>query len=152
MENSGNVNLLYRTVHAANQLCIYGAVSKGCGPNSGEASQSRPERVRKMSPETQIKQEDLKLLVDIPRLPHASGKRMLQNFKDFNSMPFMRAKLTISVEQRKSTIRSRKETSMSQPPLMMTDGESTLRCAKNIQRPETERIQSHTHQFMQRQK
>ena len=40
-------------------------------------------------PEIQIKQEDLKSLVDIPRLPHASGNRMLQNLKDFNSMPFM---------------------------------------------------------------
>ena len=36
----------------------------------------------------QIKQEDLKSLVDIPRLAHASGKRILQNLKDFNSMPF----------------------------------------------------------------
>ena len=42
-----------------------------------------------MSPEIQIKQEDLKSLIDIPRLPHASGKRMLDNLKDFNSMPFM---------------------------------------------------------------
>ena len=50
-----------------------GAVSKWCGPNSGDASQSRPESVRKMSPEIQMKQEDLKSLVDIPRLPHASG-------------------------------------------------------------------------------
>ena len=47
----GNINLLYRTVHSANQLCIYGAVSKWCGPNFGEASQSRPESARKMSPE-----------------------------------------------------------------------------------------------------
>ena len=85
----GNINLLCRTVHAANQLCICGAVSKWCGPKSGEASQSRPESVHKMSPEIQIKQEDLKSLVDIPRLPHASGNRMLQNLKDFNSMPFM---------------------------------------------------------------
>ena len=60
-----------------------------CGPNSGEASQSRPKSTRKMSPEIQIKQEDLKSLVDIPRLPHVSGNRMLQNRKDFNSMPFV---------------------------------------------------------------
>ena len=62
-----NINLLYRTVHATNQLCIYGAVSKWCGPSSGEASQSRPECARKMSPESQRKQEDLS---------HASGNRM----------------------------------------------------------------------------
>ena len=29
-----NIDLLYRTVHAANQLCIYGAVTKFCGPKS----------------------------------------------------------------------------------------------------------------------
>ena len=39
---------------------------------------------------------------------------------------------------------------MSQLLLMMTDGETALRCAKNIQRPQTERIQSHTHQLMQK--
>ena len=44
-----NINLLYRTVHSANLLCICGAVSKWCGSNSGEASQSRPESARKMS-------------------------------------------------------------------------------------------------------
>ena len=86
----GNNDMLYRKVHAVNQLCIYGAVSKWCGPNSGEASQSRPESARKMSPEIQRKQEDFESLVDIPRRPRASGNRMLQNLlKDFNSMPFM---------------------------------------------------------------
>ena len=78
--NGENGNM-YLTVHAANQLCIYGAVSMWCGPNSGEAGQSRLERARKMSPEIKIKQEDLKSLVDIPRI--------LENLKDFNSMPFM---------------------------------------------------------------
>ena len=85
----GNIGLLYRTVHSANQLCINGAVTKWCGTTSGEASQSRLESTRKTSPEIQMKQEDLKSLVDIPRLPHTSGNRMLQNLKDFNSMPCM---------------------------------------------------------------
>ena len=84
-----NIYLLYRTIHSANQLCIHGAVTKWCGTNSGEASENRPESARKTSPEIQIKQEDLKSLVGIPRLPHASGNRMLQDLKDFNSMPFM---------------------------------------------------------------
>ena len=57
--------------------------------NSGEASQSRLESARKTSREIQIKQEDLKSLVDIPRLLHASGNRTLQSLKDFNSMPFL---------------------------------------------------------------
>ena len=59
------------------------------GTHSGEASQSRLESARKTSPEIQIKQEELKSLVDIPRQPQASGNRMLQNLKDFNSMQFM---------------------------------------------------------------
>ena len=42
-----------------------------------------------MSPEIQVKQEEFKSFVDTPRLPHASGNRMLQNLKDFNSMSFM---------------------------------------------------------------
>ena len=37
----GNIYLLYRTVHAANQLCIWGAASKWCGSNSGDASQTQ---------------------------------------------------------------------------------------------------------------
>ena len=84
-----NIDLLYRTDHSANQLCIYGAVTEWYGSNSGEASQSRLESTSKTSPEIQIKQEDLKSLVDFSRLPHASGNRMLQNLTDFNSMPFM---------------------------------------------------------------
>ena len=84
-----NIDLLYRTVHSANQLCIRGAVTKWCGTNSEETSQSRLESARKTSPETRIKQEDLKSLLGIPRLPHASGNRMVQSLKDLNSMPFM---------------------------------------------------------------
>ena len=62
---------------------------KWCRTNSGEASQSTLESARKTSPEIQIKQEDLKSWVDIPRLPHASGNRKLQNLKAFISMAFM---------------------------------------------------------------
>ena len=111
-----------------------------------------PKSPLKMSPEIQIKHEDLKTLVDIPRLPHASGNRMLHNFKDFSSLPLMSKIFNISVQRRNSTIRSRKETSMSQLLLMMTDGKSAFRCAKKITRPETERIRSHTHQLMQKKK
>ena len=53
---------------------------------------SKPKQTRKRSQgvtRNSIKQEDLKSLVDISRLPHASGNRMLQNLKDFNSIPFM---------------------------------------------------------------
>ena len=56
---------------------------------SRETSPSRHESARKAPREVQIKQEDLKSLVDIPRLPQASKNRMLQNLKAFNSMPFV---------------------------------------------------------------
>ena len=68
--------------YSANQLCIYGAVTKWCGTNSEEASQSYSKVLANY-----LKQEHLKSLVDFPRLPHASGNRMLQSLKDFNAMP-----------------------------------------------------------------
>ena len=75
---------------------------------------------------------------------YASGNRMLQNLKDFNSMPFM--------SKRNSAIRSRKEIIMSQLLLKMTDGENARQCANNTQRPEIGTIQGHTHQLMQNKK
>ena len=57
--------------------------------NSGKASKGRPESAPRTPREIQIKQEELKSLVDIPRLPLASGNRMLQNLENFESMPFM---------------------------------------------------------------
>ena len=78
-ENSGHL-VIQEVSPLGRGILTNGAVSKWCGPKSGEASQSRPESARKMSPEIQQKHEDLKSLVDIPRLPHASGNRMLQNF------------------------------------------------------------------------
>ena len=83
-----NIDLLYRTIHSANQLCIYGAVTKWCGTNSEESGQSRLESARKTSPETQIKQEDLKSLVHIPRLPHA-WETECYSLKDFKFMSVM---------------------------------------------------------------
>ena len=89
-----NIDLLYKPVHSANQLFVFTEQSQGIvenkhRTNSGVTTQSRPESARKTSPRNHIKQEDLKSLVDIPRLPQASGNRMLQHLKDFDSMPFM---------------------------------------------------------------
>ena len=67
--------------------------------NSGEASQSRPESARKLSPEIQIRKKDFTSLVDIPRLPHASGNRMLQNFVAFQLDAIYEQKLNISVKR-----------------------------------------------------
>ena len=59
---------------------------------------------------------------------------MLQNLKDFNSMPLM-SKLNISEQGRNSTIRSRREIIVSQLLLMMTDGENAHQCAKKYTAP-----------------
>ena len=88
-----NIDLLYRTVHSANQLCIYGAVTKWCGKqsraDSGEAIESRPESARRTPREIQIKQEELKSSDDFPRLPPDSGNRVLQNLENVEPMPLM---------------------------------------------------------------
>ena len=42
---------------------------------------------RKTPREIQMKREKLKSFVDIPKLPPASGNRMLQNMESFESMP-----------------------------------------------------------------
>ena len=118
-----NIDLLYRTVYLANHLCTCGAVTKWCEnmtrTNSGEET----------SREIQIKQEDLKSLVDIPRLPHASGNRTLQSLKDFKRCHFW-TKWNISVQRRNSTIWSRKEIIMLQLLLKKTDGKTHV----NVQR------------------
>ena len=95
-----------------------------CGTNSGDTSHSRPESARKTPREIQIKQEDLKSLVDLPRLPHAPE---LERFQ-FDAI----------CEQ--------------QQLLKMTDGENARQCAKNTQLPEAVRIQGHTHQLKQTKK
>ena len=88
-----NSDFLFRTVHAANQLCTYGADTKLCEKqpeaDSGKASKGGPESARRTPREILIKQEERKLLGDIPRLPPPSGNRMLQNLENFESMPFM---------------------------------------------------------------
>ena len=88
-----NIDFMYRTVHATNQLCIYGAVTKSCeeqpGADSGRTNKSRPESARKTPKEIQIKQEERKSLVDIPKLPLTPGNRMLQHLNIFDSMPLM---------------------------------------------------------------
>ena len=88
-----NIDLLFRTVYAANQLCFYGAVTRLCEKqpeaDSGKACKGRPESDRRTPREIQIKQEERMPLVDIPRLPLASENRMLQNLENFESMPFM---------------------------------------------------------------
>ena len=54
-----NIDMLYRTVHSANQLCFYGAVTKWCGKqsraDSGEVNQSWPESARRSPREILIK-------------------------------------------------------------------------------------------------
>ena len=150
-----NIVFLFRTVHAANQLCIYGAVTKlyekQPEADSRKASEGRPESARRTPREIQIKQEERKSLVDIPRLPPALGHRMLQNLENFKLMPFM------------SKIESLRAAAKFYHPieignyyvttLLEDDGwENARQCAKNTQRPEIRRIQDHSHRSMQTKK
>ena len=147
-----NTNLLYTTVHASNQLCIHGADPKWCGnkprTNSGETSQRRPESARKTRREIQIKQEDLKSLVVIPRLPQASRNRMLQNLKSFNSMP-----VVSRIEYLRTTAKSFHPVEKGNPYITTTledDGwrKRTSMCKENTA-PRKQEDQGHTHRLMQ---
>ena len=105
-ENSGKVEILSTSVESSTTLIFFSELSmrrissvfteqsqscvkKQPKADSGKASKGRPESARRTPRENQIKQEERKSLVDIPRLPHASGNRMLQNLENFESMPFM---------------------------------------------------------------
>ena len=85
-----NIDLLYRTVHSENQLCIHGAVTNRCEKqsetDSGKKSHSGSESARRTPRDIHMKREELKSVVDIPKPPPASGKRMLQNLESFESM------------------------------------------------------------------
>ena len=148
----GNINLLYTTVHDSNQLCIHGADPKWCGnkprTNSGETNQSRPESARKTPLEIQIKQEDLKSLVVIPRLPQASRNRMLQNLKSFNSMPFMSR-----IEYLRTTSKSFHPVEKRNPEITTNLEDGGLRKCTSICKEDTAprngEDQGHTHRLMQ---
>ena len=64
-------------------------MKKQPGADSGKANRGKPESARRTPREIQIKQEELKSLVDIPKLPPTSGIRMTQNLDNFKSMPLM---------------------------------------------------------------
>ena len=103
-----NIYLPDRAVHAANQLCIYGAVSKWCGPNFGEASQSRPESARKTSQKFKSNRRISShwlIFQDYRMLRETECSR----FWKISIRCFLWAKLSISVQRRNSTVRSRKE-------------------------------------------
>ena len=59
---------------------------------SGEASQCGPANARRTHMEFRIKEEQIKSLVNFPRLPQASGNRMIQNvpmslMSEFEALP-----------------------------------------------------------------
>ena len=147
----GNTELPHRTLHAANPLCIYGAVSKWCGPNSGDASQSRPDSVRKMSPEIQMKGRS-QVIGGYSKTTACIGK---PNAPEFEGFQF-------------DAIYEQNWTSPYNGEILPSDRERKLRCyncswwwrinkthfnvQRIMQRPETKRIHRHTHQLMQKNK
>ena len=143
-----NIDLLYRTVHSANQLCIYAAVTKWCRTKSGERSQSRPESARKNIPRNS-NQTGSQVIGWYSETTACFGKPNASEFERFQFDAHLWAKLHISVQRRNSTIRSRNEIIVLHILLKMTDGESARQCAKITQRLETWRTQGHTHRLMQ---
>ena len=87
-----NIDLLFRTVHSANQFCIHGAVTQSCGTQSGTESGKRGnpgyESARRTPRENEMKREELtQVFGGYSQLPLALGNRMLQNLESFESMP-----------------------------------------------------------------
>ena len=145
-----NVDLLYRTTHSATQLCIYGAVTKWCGTNSGETRQSRLGSARHLQKFKSSRRISSHWLI-------FQDYRMLRETECFRMWKFsirchLWAWLNISAQRGNSTIQSRKEIIMLQLLLKMTDGENARQCAKNTQRQEIGRIQGLLHQLMQNKK
>ena len=72
-----NVELLYRIIHLANQLCVYGAVTNWCetlGRTEAEKREnSEHELNRRLFKERNVNTEEISSLGRIPRTPLASG-------------------------------------------------------------------------------
>ena len=84
---SSNVELLYRIIHSANQLCVIGAVTNRC-ETLGRAEIEKKKKSghdlnRRLLKEQKINTEEISSLVKIPRTPPASGNRMRQKLQSF---------------------------------------------------------------------
>ena len=150
-----NIDFLFRTVHAANKLCFYGAATKLCETqlkaHSERASKGRPGSGRRTPREFQIKQEESTSLVDIPRLPLASGNRMVQNLENFESMPFVS-----KIESLRAAAKFHHPIEIENyyvTTLLEDDGwrRRTSMC-KEYTAPRNQRIQDHSHRSMQTKK
>ena len=148
-----NIDLLFRTVHSANQLCTHGAVTKRCetqsGTDSGKKTHYESESARRKSREIDMKREELKSLVDIPKLPLALGNRMPQNVDNFESMSrggqieFLRTPAGFY-----HPVEVKLEEFLLQFVTKMTDGEGAHLCVKNAQSSEKTRIRDHMLRLM----
>ena len=88
--DASNTELLFRIIHSANQLSIYGAVSNWCerfGLTEEEVGQEKPpgkkESVTK-SVSSCVKSQEVDLMVSSPR--PASGSSLRENIQDFESL------------------------------------------------------------------
>ena len=84
---SSNVEMLYRIIHSANQLCIHGAVTNWCETlgrtESEKRNNSGKEQTSHLLNNHEVKTEEISSSVEIPRAPPASGNRMRQRLLSF---------------------------------------------------------------------
>ena len=82
---SSNVELLYRIIHSANQLCVFGAVTNRCETLGRAESEKKTghDLNRRLLKEQKINAEEISSLVKIPRTLLASGNRMRQKLQSF---------------------------------------------------------------------
>ena len=86
---SSNVELLYRIIHSANQLCIYGAVTNWCETLGRTESEKRNNSGKELTSHLlnnhDVNTEEIGSLVKIPRTLIASGNRTHQIISSFES-------------------------------------------------------------------
>ena len=85
-----NTELLFRIIHSATQLCIYGAVTDRCErlgrreaereENSGQTKQNLNSRILKS-----VDAQEVNSLVKESGKPQASGNRLREGLRDFES-------------------------------------------------------------------
>ena len=84
-----NIDLLYRTVHSANQLCVHGAVTNWCETLGRVVFEKREncghDLDRRLLNEERTNAEEIDSLVTVSRIPPAPRNRMRQRFQDFES-------------------------------------------------------------------
>ena len=90
--DSSNTELLFRTIHSANQLSIYGAVSSWCGEFGQRPNEKDPTAEKFAAKENEqllknVKPQEVNSLVQTPRNDNrASGNRLRESLQRFETL------------------------------------------------------------------